>query len=33
MTDGGLIKARSSAELIAMIGKAVKKTPAEMALG
>ena len=33
MTDGGLIKARSSAELIALIGKAVKKTPAEIALG
>jgi nicotinamidase-related amidase len=33
MTDGGLIKARSSDELIAQIGKAVTKTPAEMALG
>ncbi len=33
MTDGGLIKARSSGDLIALIERAAAKTPAEKALG
>ena len=33
MTDGGLIKARSSGDLIALIERSAAKTPAEMALG